>query len=57
MANTWFESVAVAKRRAERRLPRSVYGALVAGTERGQTLGDNEAAFTEPHRGMTAPLY
>ncbi len=27
----WFESVAEAERRAKRRLPRSVYKALVAG--------------------------
>ena len=47
MANSWFESVAVAQRRAKRLLPRSVYKALVAGTERGQTLDDNEAAFRE----------
>ena len=47
MANAWFESVAVAQRRAKRFLPASVYGALVAGTERGQTLDDNLAAFTE----------
>lgn len=47
MANKWFESVAVAQRRAERFLPKSVYGALVAGTERGQTMDDNLAAFTE----------
>ena len=47
MANAWFESVAVAQRRAERSLPKSVYGALIAGTERGQTLDDNLAAFTE----------
>lgn len=47
MANAWFESVAVAQRRAERSLPKSVYGALIAGTERGQTLDDNLAAFTD----------
>jgi pre-mycofactocin synthase len=47
MANEWFESVAVAQRRAKRFLPKSVYGALVAGTERGQTMDDNLAAFTE----------
>ena len=47
MANSWFESVAVAQKRAKRLLPRSVYKALVAGTERGQTLDDNEAAFRE----------
>jgi L-lactate dehydrogenase (cytochrome)/glycolate oxidase len=47
MANTWFESVAEAQRRAKKRLPKSVYGALVAGSERGYTLFDNEAAFGE----------
>jgi heme/flavin dehydrogenase (mycofactocin system) len=47
MASGWFESVAEARRRARRRLPRSVYGALVAGSERGLTLHDNEAAFAE----------
>jgi L-lactate dehydrogenase (cytochrome)/glycolate oxidase len=45
--NPWFESVAVAQQRARRRLPASVYGALVAGSERGQTVSDNEAAFRE----------
>jgi pre-mycofactocin synthase len=43
----WFESVAEAQRRARRRLPRSVYGALVAGSERGITLDDNLNAFSE----------
>ncbi len=47
MGNAWFESVAEARRRARRRLPRSVYGALLAGSERGQTLADNVAAFAE----------
>jgi isopentenyl diphosphate isomerase/L-lactate dehydrogenase-like FMN-dependent dehydrogenase len=47
MAGAWFESVAEAQRRARRRLPRSVYGALLAGSERGQTLGDNVAAFAK----------
>jgi pre-mycofactocin synthase len=45
--NPWFESVAEAQRRAKRRLPRSVYGALIAGSERGLTLDDNLAAFAE----------
>ncbi len=45
--NPWFESVAVAQQRARKRLPAPVYGALVAGSERGQTIADNEAAFTE----------
>src|SRR5437879_1075601 len=43
----WFESVAEAQRRAKRRLPRSVYLALVAGAERGVTLEDNVNAFSE----------
>jgi heme/flavin dehydrogenase (mycofactocin system) len=47
MSGTWFESVAEAQRRAKKRLPASVYGALLAGSERGQTLADNVAAFTE----------
>jgi len=45
--NPWFESVAVAQARARKRLPAPVYGALVAGSERGQTIADNEAAFRE----------
>jgi L-lactate dehydrogenase (cytochrome)/glycolate oxidase len=47
MPNPWFETVAVAQKRARRRLPPSVYGALVAGSERGVTTGDNIAAFSE----------
>jgi pre-mycofactocin synthase len=47
MASAWFESVAEAQRRAHKRLPKSVYGALLAGAERGQTLDDNVRAFTE----------
>ena len=45
--NTWFETVAEAQRRAKRRLPPSVYSALVAGSERGLTLDDNIKAFDE----------
>ena len=45
--NPWFESVAVAQSRARKRLPAPVYGALVAGSERGQTIADNEAAYRE----------
>jgi heme/flavin dehydrogenase (mycofactocin system) len=45
--NPWFESVAVAQRRARKRLPSSVYGALLAGSERGQSYEDNLAAFAE----------
>ncbi len=47
MANAWFETVAEAQRRARKRLPASVYGALVAGSERGITMADNIAAFGE----------
>ena len=47
MANPWFESVAEAQRRARRRLPKGVYGALVAGSERGLTVEDNLSAFAE----------
>jgi pre-mycofactocin synthase len=43
----WFETVAEAQRRAAKRLPRSVYSALVAGSERGVTVDDNLAAFAE----------
>ena len=45
--NAWFETVAEAQRRAKRILPSSVYGALVAGSERGLTIDDNLAAFGE----------
>jgi heme/flavin dehydrogenase (mycofactocin system) len=45
--NPWFESVAVAQARAKKRLPAPVYGALVAGSERGQSISDNQAAFAE----------
>ncbi len=47
MANAWFETVAEAQRRAKKRLPGSVYGALVAGSEKGVSLDDNLAAFGE----------
>src|SRR5215471_12016735 len=49
MASTreWFETVEEARRRARRHLPRSVYLSLVAGTEKGITLRDNVAAFSE----------
>jgi pre-mycofactocin synthase len=47
MVNEWFETVAEAQRRARKRLPPSVYGALVAGSEKGLTAQDNIAAFSE----------
>src|SRR3954471_5583209 len=43
----WFESVAEAQRRARRTLPKSVYKAILAGAERGQTYRDNLDAFAE----------
>jgi heme/flavin dehydrogenase (mycofactocin system) len=45
--NRWFESVAEARRRAEKRLPASVASALHAGSENGVTLRDNVDAFAE----------
>ncbi|MGP3776706.1 pre-mycofactocin synthase MftD [Streptomyces sp. SDT5-1] len=45
--NPWFETVAEAQRRAKKYLPGSVYGALVAGSERGRTIEDNIGAFAE----------
>jgi L-lactate dehydrogenase (cytochrome) len=43
----WFETVAEAQRRAKKRLPKSVYMALWAGSEQGLTLADNVKAFDE----------
>jgi heme/flavin dehydrogenase (mycofactocin system) len=58
--NPWFESVAVAQRRARKRLPAPVYDALVAGSERGQTAAENELAFRElglaPHVAGNPPV-
>ena len=45
MATGWFETVAEAQRRAKKELPKSVYLAIVAGTEHGLTLKDNIDAF------------
>ncbi|GAB2840015.1 mycofactocin biosynthesis FMN-dependent deaminase MftD [Actinocorallia aurea] len=47
MGNAWFETVAEAQRRAKKRLPGMVYGALVAGSERGRTIDDNLDAFAQ----------
>jgi pre-mycofactocin synthase len=48
MARTgWFETVAEAQRRAQKRLPPSVYSALLAGSERGTSYDDNVTAFGE----------
>ena len=45
--NPWFESVAEARRRARKKLPKSVYMALVGGSEAGITLDDNQDAYNE----------
>ena len=47
MGNEWFETVAVAKERARKRLPYAVYGAIVGGAEAGVSLRDNLSAFDE----------
>lgn len=49
MASTkdWFETVAEARERARKKLPKSVFLALHAGSEAGGTLADNTAAFAE----------
>jgi heme/flavin dehydrogenase (mycofactocin system) len=47
MPNPWFETVAEAQRRAKKRLPSPVYGALIAGSERGLSYKDNLTAFGE----------
>ena len=67
MSDGWFESVAVAKQRAKRTLPRSVYGAIIAGAEAGVSRNDNLAAFDQlglrpitagqpPHREMATTI-
>jgi len=43
----WFETVAVAQERAKKRLPKGVYSALLAGSEKGRTYNDNVEAFGE----------
>jgi L-lactate dehydrogenase (cytochrome)/glycolate oxidase len=43
--NAWFETVAIAQQRAKRRLPRSVYGALIGGSEKGLSSADNLESF------------
>ena len=45
--DTWFETVSVAQERAKKRLPKAVYSALLAGSEKGLTYSDNVEAFTE----------
>ena len=43
----WFETVAIAQERAKKRLPKSVYAALIAGSEKGLTVNGNVDAFGE----------
>ncbi|MGE5694771.1 MAG: pre-mycofactocin synthase MftD [Candidatus Sericytochromatia bacterium] len=43
----WFETVAFAQQKAKRRLPRPVYQALVAASEKGVMVADNVEAFSE----------
>lgn len=43
----WFETVAEAERLTEKRLPRAVYKAILAGSEKGLTYKDNTEAFAE----------
>jgi isopentenyl diphosphate isomerase/L-lactate dehydrogenase-like FMN-dependent dehydrogenase len=47
MSSGWFETVAEAQRRARKQLPKSVYWAVMAGSEQGATLADNVTAFGE----------
>lgn len=47
MSSSWFETVAVAQARAQKLLPPSVYGAIVAGAEAGVSIKDNTTAFDE----------
>jgi L-lactate dehydrogenase (cytochrome)/glycolate oxidase len=45
MSRGWFETVAAAQRRAQQKLPSSVYTALRAGSEQGVSYDDNVTAF------------
>src|SRR6201999_1306239 len=47
MAVTWFETVEFAQQVAKRRLPKPVYSALLAASEKGVTVADNVDAFAE----------
>jgi pre-mycofactocin synthase len=47
MAGVWFETVAIAQQRAKKRLPKSVYSALIAASEKGITAADNVEAFAQ----------
>jgi len=43
----WFETVAIAQERARKRLPKSAYSSLISASEKGLTVNDNVAAFSE----------
>ena len=45
--DVWFETVAIAQQRAKKRLPKSAYSSLISASEKGVTVGDNVAAFSE----------
>jgi pre-mycofactocin synthase len=45
--DSWFETVELARLRAKKRLPKSVYSSLLAASEKGVTVSDNVAAFSE----------
>src|SRR5664279_902069 len=45
--DTWFETVAIAQQRAKKRLPKSVYSSLISASEKGVTVSDNVASFSE----------
>ncbi|HYB38011.1 MAG TPA: pre-mycofactocin synthase MftD [Mycobacterium sp.] len=47
MTSDWFETVAIAQRRAKKRLPKSVYSSLISASEKGITVADNVEAFSE----------
>lgn len=45
--NLWFETVAIAQQRAKKRLPKSAYSSLISASEKGVTVSDNVAAYSE----------
>ncbi|MCV7383362.1 pre-mycofactocin synthase MftD [Mycolicibacter longobardus] len=45
--DVWFETVAIAQERAKKRLPKSAYSSLISASEKGLTVSDNVAAFSE----------
>ena len=47
MANKWFETVAIAQQRAKKRVPSSVYDAIIGGAEKGLSLASNQSVFDQ----------